>query len=104
IINEIEGPVEFAIKDSTHQKHCDLLGIHDPYLETERHLFPWEYISGYRVGSQWKTGRLNQTILAAHHFNFFRPAKTGDRLNSYNMFLDKFERRGRKYVVSQNDT
>jgi hypothetical protein len=104
IINEIEGPVEFAIKPSTHQKHCDLLEIHHPYLEKEQHIFPWEYNSGYRVGSQWKTGRFNQAIQASMSFDFFRPAKVGDRLLAYQLFTDKFERRGRKYMSFLNDT
>ncbi len=99
IVDEIYGPLEYTIRASTQQKHCDMLNIHHPFFEKELNLFPWNYTTIYRAATHWKGVRLNQAIAAESHYRFYKPAKVGDRLFAQAILVDKFELRGRHYIV-----
>jgi len=97
-VGERVGPVEYRIKPSTHQKHCDLLSIHSPWFETFWNLFPWEMDCGARVVSRYK-GRQNQEVEGFHELEFFKPAKVGQPVFGEVVTTDKYEKRGKYCVV-----
>ncbi|MFC1926271.1 hypothetical protein ACFLWV_00790 [Chloroflexota bacterium] len=96
VVGEKLGPVEYRIKPSTHQRHCDLLDIHLPWFETYSYLFPWELDCKPRVVSQYK-GRINNQLNASDEFEFFKAVKVSEPLIGYTENLDKWEARGKKY-------
>jgi hypothetical protein len=98
VVGERLGPIEYRIKPSTHQKHCDLLSIHHPWFEVFWNLFPWEMDCGARVASKYH-GRQNQDLEGFHAFDFFQPAKVGQPLFGEVVFADKYEKRGKYCVV-----
>jgi len=103
VVGERLGPVEFRIKPSTHQKHCDILDIHLPFFETNSYLFPWELQCMPRVVSQYK-GRINNQLEASHELEFFKAVKVGEPLTGYTENLDKWENRGKKWGRRKGDT
>ena len=97
-VGERLGPIEYRIKPSTHQKHCDLLNIHLPWFETHWNLFPWEMDCGARVVSRYR-GRLNQDVEGFHKMEFFKPSTVGQPLFGEVITVDKYEKRGKYCVV-----
>jgi acyl dehydratase len=97
-VGERLGPVEYRIKPSTHQKHCNLLSIHLPWFETQWNLFPWEMDCGARVVSRYR-GRQNQDVEGFHEIEFFKPATVGQPLFGEVVTVDKYEKRGKYCVV-----
>ncbi len=104
IVGEEMGPVEYSIKPSTHQRHCDTMGMHMPWFEKELYLFPWEMWSPIRVISQWKYGRMNQQTAASSCREYFKLAKVGQKLYGEGLMLEKYQRRGKDYLIYQNIT
>jgi len=98
VVGERLGPVEYRIKPSTHQKHCDLLNIHLPWFEIFWNLFPWEMDCGARVVSRYR-GRQNQDLEGFHEYEFFKPAKVGQPVFGEVVTVDKYEKRGKYCVV-----
>jgi acyl dehydratase len=97
-VGERLGPVEYRIKPSTHQKHCDLLSIHLPWFETHWNLFPWEMDCGARVVSRYR-GRQNQDVEGFHKIEFYKPATVGQPVSGEVVTVDKYEKRGKYCVV-----
>jgi hypothetical protein len=98
VVGERLGPIEYRIKPSTHQKHCDLLNIHLSWFEVFWNLFPWEMDCGARVVSRYQ-GRLNQELEGFHEFEFYKPAKVGQPLFGEVVIVDKYEKRGKYCIV-----
>ncbi len=104
IVGEEMGPIFFDIKESTHQKHCDLFGFHQPWFEEQKVLFPWEVWGDVRVLSRWKYARVNKAINAEYHRWLLKPVRVGQPLSASLIILDKYIKRDKKYVSLECNT
>ncbi len=106
VVGEERGePVEWRIKPSTHQKHCDYLDIHLPFFEVWSNLFPWELAGWARVPSRYR-GRIkiNEVIQSGFRYEFFQPAKGGQPIFSTGTTLDQYVKREKNFLMGQTET
>ncbi|MFC2059313.1 hypothetical protein ACFLTS_06755, partial [Chloroflexota bacterium] len=102
-IGEKLGPVEYRIKPSTHQKHCDLLNIHLPWFEVDWNLFPWE-LAGWARAASRHYGQLKKSVQTGFRYEFFQQAKVGQPLFNTWTLLDKYVKKGHSYFISCTET
>ncbi len=103
-IGEEFGPIEYTVKESSHKRHSECQQNYHPwYVEKSPWsgplYFPFETWCMARVLSRWKYGRLNAGIYAGADWQFFKPAKLGQKLIGRCKIADKYKKRGKEYVV-----
>lgn len=104
VVGEEMGPIIFDIKESTHQKHCDLFHHHDPWFQQAKVLFPWELWPTIRTITRWKYGRINLGIEAEYHYWFLKPVKVEQPLTGSAIIMDKYIKRDKAYVSFRGQT